>query len=94
MAKTTDIFGTAGLDELDDFESRINERRKELLREKAKEITKKISIGSKVKYLSKGEEVWAVVNAITLDYVSVELNEEKNGCKNKRLKYENIIEVE
>jgi len=93
MAKTADIFAGATLEELDGFQEKIQERRKELLREKAKEIAKTISIGSNVKYLSKGEEVVAPVNAITLDYVSVALNEEKNGCTSKRLKYTDIIEV-
>lgn len=92
MAKMNGIQNMSK-EELENLMAEIKERQEELRREEVKEIVKKIFLGSKVKYLKKNEEVIGEINAITSDYVSVALEVEENGCKNRRLPYEKIIEV-
>lgn len=83
-----------GIEELDALTSQIEERRTQIRREEHKELMKKITIGSQVKYKLRGEEVSGEVNMMSLDYVSVSLPYPINNCNSRRLKYEEVLGIE
>ena len=92
-AKTfVDAIAIASLNELDEMQKLLDERRLALRKEQAKAIIKKVFLGSYLTYQVGLEKRVGLVQVITEDYVGVK-NESSVSGKIKRLGFEEILEI-